>query len=103
MTAEPQAFLCTDLDAAPLDILPWFVRRWVIEVTFAEVRRHLGVETQLAAAIPPAHQQRLPASPSAGQALRARLLGRAPERNGSAHGDRRGSIPRLAVMISSNR
>jgi len=43
---EPQAFLCTDLDADPLDILRWFVRRWSIEVTFAEVRRHLGVETQ---------------------------------------------------------
>ena len=43
---EPQAFLCTDLDAEPLDILRWFVRRWSIEVTFAEVRRHLGVETQ---------------------------------------------------------
>jgi hypothetical protein len=46
---EPQAFLCTDLDAAPLDILRWFVRRWSIEVTFAEVRRHLGVETRIAA------------------------------------------------------
>ncbi len=43
---EPQAFLCTDLDADPLDILRWFVRRWAIEVTFAEVRRHLGVESQ---------------------------------------------------------
>ena len=43
---RPQAFLCTDLDANPLDILRWFVRRWSIEVTFAEVRRHLGVETQ---------------------------------------------------------
>jgi hypothetical protein len=43
---EPQAFLCTDLDAHPLDILRWFIRRWSIEVTFAEVRRHLGVETQ---------------------------------------------------------
>jgi hypothetical protein len=43
---EPQAFLCTDLDADPLDILRWFVRRWSIEVTFAEVRRHLGMETQ---------------------------------------------------------
>lgn len=43
---EPQAFLCTDLDADPLDILRWFIRRWSIEVTFAEVRRHLGVETQ---------------------------------------------------------
>ena len=43
---KPQAFLCTDLDADPLDILRWFVRRWSIEVTFAEVRRHLGVESQ---------------------------------------------------------
>jgi hypothetical protein len=43
---KPQAFLCTDLDANPLDILRWFVRRWSIEVTFAEVRRNLGVETQ---------------------------------------------------------
>jgi hypothetical protein len=43
---KPQAFLCTDLNADPLDILRWFVRRWSIEVTFAEVRRHLGVETQ---------------------------------------------------------
>ena len=43
---RPQAFLCTDLDAGPVEILSWFVRRWTTEVTFAEVRRHLGVETQ---------------------------------------------------------
>lgn len=43
---KPQAFLCTNLTADPVDILHWFVRRWSIEVTFAEVRRHLGVETQ---------------------------------------------------------
>src|SRR3954453_17826443 len=43
---EPQAFLCTDLMAEPTAILGWFVRRWRVEVTFAEVRRHLGVETQ---------------------------------------------------------
>ena len=43
---EPQAFLCTDQAADPLDVLRFFVRRWSIEVTFAEVRRHLGVETQ---------------------------------------------------------
>ncbi len=42
----PQALLCTDLTADPLEILRWFVRRWSVEVTFAEVRRHLGVETQ---------------------------------------------------------
>jgi hypothetical protein len=43
---EPQAFLCTDLDAGPTDILRWFVRRWRTETTFEEARRHLGVETQ---------------------------------------------------------
>ena len=43
---EPQALLCTDLAADPVDALGWFVRRWSVEVTFAEVRRHLGVETQ---------------------------------------------------------
>ncbi len=43
---EPQAFLCTDQATDPLTILQLFVRRWSIEVTFAEVRRHLGVETQ---------------------------------------------------------
>src|SRR5204863_7612371 len=43
---EPQGFVCTDPAADPLDVLRWFVRRWSVEVTFAEVRRHLGVETQ---------------------------------------------------------
>jgi len=43
---DPKAFLCTDQQAGPTDILRWFVRRWSVEVTFEEVRRHLGVETQ---------------------------------------------------------
>jgi hypothetical protein len=43
---EPQAFPCTDVRAEPAAILTWFVRRWTAEVTFAEARRHLGVETQ---------------------------------------------------------
>ncbi len=43
---RPQAFLCTDLDAETAEILSWFVRRWATEVTFREVRDHLGVETQ---------------------------------------------------------
>jgi hypothetical protein len=43
---EPHAFLCTDLDADPVDILRWFVRRWRVETTFEEARRHLGMETQ---------------------------------------------------------
>lgn len=43
---EPQALLCTDLVADPAQILAWFVLRWRLEVTFAEARRHLGVESQ---------------------------------------------------------
>jgi len=43
---EPQALLCTNLAADPVQILGWFVQRWSVEVTLAEVRRHLGVETQ---------------------------------------------------------
>ena len=43
---KPQAFLRTDETQEPGDILRFFVRRWSVEVTFAEVRRHLGVETQ---------------------------------------------------------
>jgi hypothetical protein len=41
-----QAVLCTDQNADPLEILHWFVMRWPMEVTFHEVRTHLGVETQ---------------------------------------------------------
>ena len=43
---KTQALLCTDLKVSPLQILLWFVRRWQVEVTFHEVRTHLGVETQ---------------------------------------------------------
>ena len=43
---KTQALLCTDLDADPEKILSWFVMRWQLEVTFQEVRRHLGFETQ---------------------------------------------------------
>jgi hypothetical protein len=43
---KPQALLCTDLMANPEQILKWFVMRWQTEVTFHEVRDHLGVETQ---------------------------------------------------------
>ena len=43
---ETKALLCTDQSAAPLQILQWFIRRWQVEVTFQEVRAHLGVETQ---------------------------------------------------------
>jgi hypothetical protein len=43
---KTQALLCTDLDADPQKIVCWFVMRWQLEVTFQEVRRHLGFETQ---------------------------------------------------------
>jgi len=43
---DTQAFLCTKVEATPAQILAWFVSRWTVEVTFAEARAHLGVETQ---------------------------------------------------------
>lgn len=43
---ETQALLCTDVSADPIQILRWFRLRWQVEVTFEEVRTHLGVETQ---------------------------------------------------------
>ena len=43
---RPQALLSTDLEVAPVQIVEWFVLRWQLEVTFQEVRAHLGVETQ---------------------------------------------------------
>ena len=43
---RPQALLCTGLNVAPTQIIQWFVLRWQLEVTFQEVRAHLGVETQ---------------------------------------------------------
>jgi len=43
---KTQALLCTDLNAQPKQILKWFIMRWQVEVTFQEVRAHLGVETQ---------------------------------------------------------
>lgn len=38
--------LCSDPARDPLQIIRWFVWRWQVEVTFREVRDHLGVETQ---------------------------------------------------------
>ncbi len=43
---EDTPILCTDLEASAEQIIEWFVTRWNIEVTFEEVRAHLGVETQ---------------------------------------------------------
>src|SRR3954469_5859845 len=41
-----QALLCTDLGVSPAQVVQWFVLRWQLETTYAEVRAHLGVETQ---------------------------------------------------------
>ena len=38
--------LCTNTEAEPLRILQWYLLRWQVEVTFEELRAHLGVETQ---------------------------------------------------------
>ncbi len=43
---DPQALLATDPALAAAEVVGYFVRRWQLEVTFEEARRHLGVETQ---------------------------------------------------------
>ena len=43
---EAEAFFSTNIANSPTQIIEWFVLRWNIEVTFAETRAHLGVETQ---------------------------------------------------------
>jgi hypothetical protein len=45
-TFTTQALLCTDLNAAPEQLVAWFVQRWQLEVTFHAMRAHLGMETQ---------------------------------------------------------
>ena len=44
--AGPMLLLCTDTAAEPLRILQWYLLRWQVEVTFEELRAHLGMETQ---------------------------------------------------------
>ena len=43
---EPEAFLCTDTQANPRDVLNCFDRRWAVKTTYEEARAHLGMETQ---------------------------------------------------------
>jgi hypothetical protein len=43
---NPSALLCTKLDLDIEQIINFFIRRWTVEVTFEEVRAHLGVESQ---------------------------------------------------------
>jgi hypothetical protein len=44
--AKTRAFVCSDPERTALEILTWYAMRWAVEVTFAETRRHLGIETQ---------------------------------------------------------
>lgn len=43
---ETQAVFSTRTTATPKQIVEWFIKRWQVEVTFEESRRHLGIETQ---------------------------------------------------------
>lgn len=43
---KPCVLFATDPQASPQDIITWFIHRWSVEVTFEEVRAHLGFETQ---------------------------------------------------------
>lgn len=42
---DPVAIQSTDLEMTPMDMVGHFVKRWQVEVTFEEVRAHLGAET----------------------------------------------------------
>jgi hypothetical protein len=44
-THRDEYFYCTDPDLSPQEIVTLFTTRWSIEVTFQEVREHLGFET----------------------------------------------------------
>lgn len=39
---QPRAFLCTDPDIDPLELLELYGRRWQIEVTFRDIKQELG-------------------------------------------------------------
>lgn len=43
---DPMAIACTQLDMDAFQIVQYYLQRWQVEVTFEEVRAHLGVETQ---------------------------------------------------------
>ena len=43
---QTQALLCTETSVDPIQVVQWFMLRWRVEVTFQEIREHLGVETQ---------------------------------------------------------
>jgi hypothetical protein len=43
---DPLPLMSTDINLPPEKIIALYVQRWNLEVTFEEVREHLGVETQ---------------------------------------------------------
>jgi hypothetical protein len=43
---DPLPLMCTDFQLCPEKIIALYIQRWNLEVTFEEVREHLGVETQ---------------------------------------------------------
>ena len=45
-TNRTEAFFSIDINLTPETIVEYFVLRWNLEVTFEEVRAHLGFETQ---------------------------------------------------------
>ncbi len=45
-SSEPTVLFSLDLESSPEKILLEYINRWPIEVTFEEIRRHLGMETQ---------------------------------------------------------
>jgi hypothetical protein len=45
-TQAPSALFSTNLSLSPRDIVELFVQRWSLDVTFEELRAHLGFQTQ---------------------------------------------------------
>ncbi len=45
---KPEVFCCSDPTVSNKQLLTWVIARWNIEVTFEEIRAHLGFETQRA-------------------------------------------------------
>jgi len=43
---DPLPLMSTDINLSPEKIIALYIQRWNLEVTFEEVREHLGVETQ---------------------------------------------------------
>lgn len=43
---DPQCLVCNAQTVSAEQMIQWFLLRWQVEVTFAEMRAHLGMETQ---------------------------------------------------------